>query len=164
MKEVAKGALWATALAGLCCQTAMATDLSLIARWVGEYPSAKIVDNKTLWNQPEVQEAMRAAMGSHFFSPQKDVPPPEAPVQSDGDRLFAAWTCNNGDDCGGNNILVYFDKVVGDAQVCLRSSDGVGGTVHDVWLAHGEARPLPINGCGVGQRDPFAPLKKFGGR
>jgi hypothetical protein len=102
-------------------------------------------------------------MGKYFFAPsQKETSAPEAPVASDRNGLFAAWTCNNGDDCGGNNITVYFDQSAGNAQVCLRSSEGVGGKVHDLWLANGDARPLPINGCGVGEKHPFAPLQKFG--
>ena len=89
--------------------------------------------------------------------------PPEAPVAANGKRFFVAWTCSNGDDCAGNNITVYFDSVAGIAQVCLRS-EGSDGKVQDLWLANGEARPLAINGCAVGEREPFASLKRLGGK
>ncbi|HWX13371.1 MAG TPA: hypothetical protein VNY06_00585 [Methylocella sp.] len=102
--------------------------------------------------------------GKYFFAPlQKDMHPPEAPVAANGKGFFVAWTCSNGDDCGGNSIMVYFDSVAGVAQVCLRS-EGSDGKVQDLWLANGEARPLAINGCGVGERDPFASPKRFGGK
>jgi hypothetical protein len=92
-----------------------------------------------------------------FFAPlQKGMHPPEAPVAANGKRFFVAWTCSNGDDCGGNNITIYFDSVAGVAQVCLRS-EGSDGKVQDLWLANGEARPLAINGCAVGKESLLRP-------
>jgi hypothetical protein len=155
------GGAWA---ACLCGGAAFAADLSTVGQWDGQYPSDKIVDGKPLWDQPGVEEAVRGAMGKYFFSPsQKDEHAPEAPVAADGKGLFAAWICTNGDDCGGNNLTVYFDGGSGRAQACLRSEDS-GGIVHDLWLANGEARPLPINGCGIGERHPFASLSKYGAK
>jgi hypothetical protein len=155
------GGAWA---ACLCGGAAVAADLSTVGQWEGQYPSDKIVDGKSLWDQPGVEEAVRAAMGKYFFSPlQKDKHAPEAPVAADGKGLFAAWICTNGDDCGGNNLTVYFDGGSGRAQACLRSEDS-DGKVQDLWLANGEARPLPINGCGIGERHPFASLSKYGGK
>jgi hypothetical protein len=145
-----------------CGGAALAADLSMVGQWTGQYPSDEIVSGKPLWDQPGVQEAVRAAMGKHFFAPlKKDKNAPEAPVAADGKGTFAAWTCTNGDDCGGNNLTVFFDSGSGNAQVCLRSEDAQG-KVQDLWLADGEARPLPLNGCGVGERHPFASLSKFG--
>jgi hypothetical protein len=147
----------------LCCEVT-AADLSMVGQWASQYPSDEIVNGKPLWDQPGVQDAVRAAMGKYFFSPlKKDMHAPEAPVAADGKGLFAAWTCTNGDDCGGNNITVFFDSGAGKVQVCLRSEDS-DGKVQDLWLANGEARPLPINGCGIGERHPFASLKKFGAK
>jgi hypothetical protein len=148
--------------ASLCCEAAVAADLSMVSQWAGQYPSDEIIGGQPLWDQPGVQEAMRAAMGKYYFSPlKKDRNAPEAPVVADGKGLFAAWICTNGDDCGGNNLTVYFDSGSARAQACLRSEDS-DGKVHDLWLARGEARPLPINGCGIGERHPFASLTKFG--
>jgi hypothetical protein len=149
----------------LCCKAALPADLSMVGQWAGQYPSDAIVGGKPLWDQSGVQEAVRAAMGKYFFAPlKKDIHTPEAPVAADGKGFFAVWTCSNGDDCGGNNITVFFDSVAGNAQVCLRNSEVSGGRVQDLWLAHGEARALPINGCGIGERNPFASLKKFGAK
>jgi hypothetical protein len=158
MRRYLSGA-WA---ACLCGGAAFAADLSTVGQWIGQYPSDKIVDGKSLWDQPGVEEAVRAAMGKYFLSPlQKGKLAPEAPVAADGKGLFAAWICTNGDDCGGNNLTVYFDGGSGRAQVCLRSDDS-DGKVQDLWLANGEARPLPMNGCGIGERHPFASLSKYG--
>jgi hypothetical protein len=145
-----------------CGGAALATDLSMVSQWAGQYPSDEIIGGQPLWDQPGVQEAMRAAMGKYYFSPlKKDRNAPEAPVVADGKGLFAAWICTNGDDCGGNNLTVYFDSGSARAQACLRSEDS-DGKVHDLWLAKGEARPLPMNGCGIGERHPFASWTKFG--
>jgi hypothetical protein len=149
---------------GCCWGAAMAEDVSVVGQWKSKYPIEKIVNDKRLWDQPGVLGAMRAAMGERFFAlSQKATHSPDAPVASDGKGGFAAWSCNDTDDCAGNNMTVFFDTAKGTAQVCWRSSEGVGGKVQDLWLAKGDARPLPINGCGVGERDPFASLKKFGG-
>jgi hypothetical protein len=149
----------------LCSGAAAAADLSAVPQWDGQYPSDESVNGKPLWDLPGVLEAVRAAMGKYFFSPlKKDRNAPEAPVATDGKGFFAAWTCTNGDDCGGNNLTVYFDISAGKVQVCLRSSEGSGGKVQDLWLADGEARALPLNGCGIGERHPFASLKKFGAK
>jgi hypothetical protein len=165
MSKLAGKLLWGAISAGLCCSAAAGADLSKVGQWTGQYPSDKIVNDMTLWEQPGVIEAMRAAMGKHFLVPsQRDMHAPEAPVTSDGKGLFVVWTCNNGDDCSGNNMTVFFDQAAGSAQVCWRSSEGAGGKVQDLWLANGDARSLPINGCGVGERDPFAPLKRYGAK
>jgi hypothetical protein len=165
MRKFAGQLLGGAVIASLCYGAAAAADLSTVEKWTGQYPSDKIVNDKPLWDQPGVQDAMRAAMGKQYLAPsQKDLPDPEAPVASDGNGLFAAWSCSNGDDCSGNNMTVFFDSAAGNAQVCWRSSDGLGGKVQDLWFAHGEAHPLPINGCGVGERNPFASLKKFGAK
>ncbi|HUZ91850.1 MAG TPA: hypothetical protein VMU78_08120 [Methylocella sp.] len=163
MKLFSANALWGALLASLCCGAAMAADLSTVKQWVSQYPSEKILDGKPLWDQPGVQAAMRAAMGDRVFAlAQKATHSPEAPVASDGKGDFAAWSCVEADDCAGNNMTVFFDSAAGNAQVCWRSSDGAGGKVQDLWLANGGERPLPINGCGVGERDPFASLKRYG--
>lgn len=154
----------AAILGGLCGGIVMAEDLSVVGQWKGKYPLETIVNDKPLWDQPSVVAAMRAAMGEHFFAlAQKGPHSPEAPVASDGKGDFAAWACNEGEDCSGNNMTVFFDSTTGNAQVCWRSSEGIGGKVQDLWLAKGDSRPLPINGCGVGEKDPFAPLKRYGG-
>jgi hypothetical protein len=164
MKACLRRFLAATMTACLCCGAAMAKDISVAGQWKGKYPLEKIVNDKPLWDQPAVLTAMRAAMGERFFTlSQKSPHSTEAPVASDGKGGFAAWSCNEPEDCSGNNMMVFFDSVNGIVQVCWRSSDGIGGKVQDVWLAKGDARPLPMNGCGVGQKDPFAPLKKYGG-
>jgi hypothetical protein len=156
--------LWAVfgaILSALCSQTAAASDLSIVGQWKGLYPSDKVAGGKSLWDQPAVEEVLRAAMGARFVEfVAKDAHAPDAPVQSDGNGLFAAWACTNGEDCGGNNVTVFFDSKAGEAEVCWRSSEGIGGRVHDVWLASGKESPLPINGCGVGERHPFASFKK----
>lgn len=147
---------------GICCGTAAAADVSAVTQWAGKYPSETAVDHKPLWDQPGIQSAMRAAMGEHYFAlSQGSQRHPEAPVADNGKGLFAAWTCNVSDDCGGNQMTVYLDTASGAAQVCWRSAEPVGGPVQDFWLADGEASALPINGCGVGERDPFASWKKF---
>ena len=147
------------------CGAAAAADLSAVAQWDGQYPSDESVNGKPLWDLPGVEEAVRAAMGKYFSTPlKKDKNTPEAPVAADGKGFFAAWTCTDGDDCGGNSITVYFDINAGKAQVCLRRSEGSGGKVQDLWLANGEARALPVNGCGIGERHPFASLQKFGAK
>ncbi|MCI0599086.1 MAG: hypothetical protein L0Y60_06140 [Beijerinckiaceae bacterium] len=164
MNELGWISLWGTLLAALCRAPAAATDLSVIEKWTGEYPSTKIVNDKPLWDQPEIQSAMRAAMGKYFLEfSRKTTHTPDAPVQSDGNGLYGAWSCTNADDCGGNQMIAYFNSPVGTARVCWRNSAGEGGAVQDLWLANGTARLLPLNGCGAGQRDPFAPLRKFGG-
>lgn len=165
MRVLASGLLSCALLAPLCCGSALAFDLSAVEQWTGQYPSDRLAGGKALWEQKGVEEAMRAAMGGRYFlPPQGDALAPEAPVQSDGNSHYAAWTCSDRDDCGGNNMTVYFNSAAGIAQVCLRSSEGTGGRVHDVWLDGGGARPLPLNGCGVGERDPFGPLKKYGAK
>jgi len=164
MRVLVRSLLPAAILGGLCGGMAMGEDLSVVGQWSKEDPSAKIVDDKSLWNQAGVQAAMHAAMGEYFLTfSQKQKLGPEAPIASNGKGLFAAWSCTDADDCGGNQITVFFDSVAGTAQVCWRSSEGIGGKVRDLWLANGNARPLPLNGCGVGERDPFASLKRYGG-
>jgi hypothetical protein len=157
--------LWGAIFASLCCGAgaAMAADLTSVEKWVRQYPSEKILDGKPLWDQPGVQAAMRAAMGERFFAlAQKETHSPEAPVASNGKGVVAAWSCTDKDDCGGNNMTVFFDSAAGNAQVCWRSSDSAGGTVKDLWFANGGERPLPINGCGIGERDPFKSLERYG--
>jgi hypothetical protein len=164
MRAFVRGLLPAAIIGGLCCGAARAADLSMVGQWEGKFPLEKIVNDKPLWDQPGVQAAMRAAMGERFFAlSQKATHDPEAPVAGDGKGVFAAWSCNDADDCGGNQMTVFFDSAASTAQVCWRSSEGTGGKVQDLWLANGNARPLPMNGCGVGERDPFASLMKFGG-
>ena len=162
MRASARKFLPATILAGISCGAAMAADLSTIGQWIDKNPSDKIADGKSLWDQPGVQAAMRAAMGENYFvRSQKEMNGPEGPVASDGKGLFAAWSCN-ANDCAGNQMTVFFDSTAGSAQVCWRGS-GDGGNVQDLWLTNGKARPLPINSCGYRPRNPFAALKKFGG-
>ena len=67
------------------------------------------------------------------------------------------------EDCGGNQMTVFFDSNKGSAQVCWRSSVSDDGEVHDLWLADGKERPLHMNACGFAEKEPFAALKKFGG-
>jgi hypothetical protein len=154
MRVFSGNSLWGAILASLCCGAAMAADLSTVKQWVGQYPSEKILDGKPLWDQPGVQAAMRTAMGERFFAlSQKATHSPEAPAASDGKGVFAVWSCNDTDDCSGNNMTVFFDSAAGNAQICWRGSDGTGGKVQDSWLANGNERPLPINGCGVGEKD-----------
>jgi hypothetical protein len=57
--------------ASLCCEAAVAADLSMVSQWAGQYPSDEIIGGKPLWDQPGVQEAMRAAMGKLLFAAQK---------------------------------------------------------------------------------------------
>lgn len=162
MAKLVRALLLYVCAAGLGSEAALAADLSMVGQWAGQYPSDEIAGGKPLWDQPGVQEAVRAAMGKYYFAPlKKDKNAPETPVAADGKGMFAAWTCTNGDDCGGNNLTVYFDTGAGRAQACLRSEDK-DGKVQDLWLADGVARPLPINGCGIGERHPFASLTKFG--
>jgi hypothetical protein len=69
----------------------MAADLSMLEQWTREYPSSKVVYDKSLWDQPGVQAAMRAAMGKYFLQiSQKKPGAPEYPVASDGNGLSAA--------------------------------------------------------------------------
>lgn len=161
MRKFATRLLPAVLIGGLWGGAAFAEDLSVLGQWTGKYPAEKNANDKSLWEQPGIQAVMRAAMGEHFFALfQKGTHDPEAPVASDGKGMFVAWSCNERDDCGGNNITVFFDTIVSRALVCWRSSDGDGGKVQDLWLVKGEVRQLPINGCGVGERDPFASLKR----
>ena len=56
----------------------MAADLSTIGQWIDKNPSDKIADGKSLWDQPGVQAAMRAAMGENYFvRSQKEMNGPE---------------------------------------------------------------------------------------
>ena len=163
MKEFARSFLPAAILAGLWCETAKAADLSTVGQWTNKYPFDKIVGGKSLWDQPGVQAAMRAAMGKRFFAlSQKEMHGPEGPVASDGKGLFAAWSCK-AHDCGDNQMTVFFDSASGSAQVCWRSSGSNSGEAQDLWLANAKAHPLPANACGYAENDPFAALKKFGG-
>ena len=153
----------AAILAGLWCGAAMAADLSTVGQWTNKYPFDKIAGGKSLWDQPGVQAAMRAAMGKRFFAlSQKEMHGPEGPVASDGKGGFAAWSCK-AHDCGDNQMTVFLNSTSGSAQVCWRSSSRDGsGEARDLWLADGKARPLPANACDA-ENDPFAALNKFGG-
>jgi hypothetical protein len=163
MKEFARNLLPAAILAGLCCGAATAADLSTVGQWTNKYPFNKIAGGKSLWDQPGVQAAMRAAMGKRFFALlRKEMHGPEGPVASDGKGLFAAWSCK-AHDCGDNQMTVFFDSASGSAQVCWRSSGSNSGEVQDLWLADAKAHPLPANACEYDDADPFAALKKFGG-
>jgi hypothetical protein len=56
----------------LCCEAAMAADLStFVGKWVGQYPSDEIVDGKPLWDQPGIEEVMRAASANIFCAAAK---------------------------------------------------------------------------------------------
>jgi hypothetical protein len=68
MKEFARNLLQAAILAGFCCGAAMAADLSTVGQWTNKYPFDKIATGKSLWHQPGIQAAMRAAMGKRFFA------------------------------------------------------------------------------------------------
>jgi hypothetical protein len=163
MKKLLKNLLPGAVIFGFFWGGAAAQDLHVVEQWKGKFPVDKVIDDKPLWDQPVVQAAMRAAMGEQYFAlSQKAAHSPEAPVTDDGNGIFVAWTCIEGADCSGNNMTVFFDSASGNAQVCWRSSEGIGGKVQDLWLSNGTARPLPINGCGVGEKNPFASLKKFG--
>jgi hypothetical protein len=162
MRASARKLLPATILASIWWGAAMAADLSTIGQWIGKNPSDKIVDGKSLWDQPGVQTAMREAMGENYFvHSQKEMNGPDGPVASDEKGLFAVWSCN-ANDCAGNQMTVFFYFPAGSAQVCWRGS-GDGGNVQDLWLTNGKARPLPMNSCRYRARYPFAALKKFGG-
>ncbi|MGH6934714.1 MAG: hypothetical protein ACRED2_00775 [Methylocella sp.] len=81
MKQLARNLLPAAIVAGLCCGAAMAADLSTVGAWTGKYPFDKIAGGKSLWDQPGVRAAMRAAMGKRFFTlSQKEMHGPEGPV------------------------------------------------------------------------------------
>ncbi len=163
MKEFARNLPLAAILADLCCGAAMATDLSTVGQWTNKYPFDKIAGGKSLWDQPGVEAAMRAAMGKRFFALlQKEMHGPEAPVASNGKGRFAAWSCKS-HDCGKNQMTVFVDSTSGSAQVCWRSSAGISGEAQDLWLADGKPRPLPANACGYAANDPFAALTQFGG-
>jgi hypothetical protein len=68
MKQFARSLLLAAIVAGLCCGAAMAADLSTVGAWTDKYPFDKIAGGKSLWDQPGVRAAMRAAMGKRFFT------------------------------------------------------------------------------------------------
>lgn len=163
MKQLARSFLSTVIFAGLTFGAAKAADLSTLGQWTGKYPFDKLVGDKSLWDQPGVQAAMRAGMGEHYFElSQKEMHGPEGPVASDGKGLFAVWSCK-AHDCGGNQMTVFFDSSAGTAQICWRQSDDQSDKVQDVWLAEGKTRPLPSDACGYGSKDPFGALKKFGG-
>jgi hypothetical protein len=162
MRAFVRSVLLAVILGGLSYGAAMAADLSTVGQWLNKYPTDETAGGKSLWDQPGVEEAMRAAMGDALFAlSQKELHGPEGPVAGDGKGLFAAWSCKS-HDCGGNQMTVFFDTVKGSAQVCWRGSDGDGGKVQDLWLADGKPRQLSLNACGFVEKDPFAALKKFG--
>ncbi len=151
------------AILGILCGAVMAADLSAVGQWLDKYPDETLAGGKSLWEQPGVEAAMRAAMGEHYFSLSKtELHGPEGPVAGDKKGVFAAWSCKS-HDCGGNQMTVFFDSNKGSAQVCWRSSSGDEGEVHDLWLADGKERPLPMNACGFAEKEPFGALKKFGG-
>ncbi|HTV32784.1 MAG TPA: hypothetical protein VME69_06735 [Methylocella sp.] len=136
---------------------------AVVSQWVGKYPLEKIVNDKSLWEQPAILAVLSAAMGTRFFAAlEKARHGPEAPVAADGKGHFVAWSCNETEDCSGNNMTAYFNAADGAAEVCWRSSDGADSPAKDLWLAKGEARPLPLNGCGIGDKDPFASFKRYG--
>jgi hypothetical protein len=162
MRAFVRSVLLAVILGGLSYGAAMAADLSTVGQWLNKYPTDETAGGKSLWDQPGVEEAMRAAMGDALFAlSQKELHGPEGPVAGDGKGLFAAWSCKS-HDCGGNQMTVFFDTAKGSAQVCWRGSDGDGGKVQDLWLADGKPRQLSLNACGFVEKDPFAALKKFG--
>jgi hypothetical protein len=109
--------LFPAAMIGCCWGVAMAENVSVVGQWKGKYPIEKIVNDKRLWDQPGVLAAMRAAMGERLFalSQKKATHSPEAPVASDGKGGFAAWSCNDTDDCAGNNMTVFFAAPRGSA-------------------------------------------------
>ena len=61
MKEFARNLLPAAIPAGLCCGAAMAADLSTVVQLTNKYPFDNIATGKSLWGQPGVRAAMRAA-------------------------------------------------------------------------------------------------------
>lgn len=164
MRGTARSLSQAAIVGGFCFGAAMAADLSSVGQWLDKYPDEKIAAGGSLWEQPGVQDAMRAAMGNEFYElSKKKLHGPEGPVTGDKKGLFAAWSCKS-HDCGGNQMTVFFETTKGSAQVCWRSSASDGGDVHDLWLADGKARPLPINACGFVEKDAFAAYKKYGGK
>lgn len=162
MSWIVRSVLPVAMLGGLC-GAAVAADLSTVGQWLDKYPDETRAGGKSLWEQPGVEDAMRAAMGDHYFALSKtELHGPEGPVAGDKKGVFAAWSCK-AHDCGGNQMTVFLDSSTGSAQVCWRSSSSDGGEVRDVWLADGKARPLPMNACGFAEKEPFGALKKFGG-
>ncbi|WP_036259837.1 hypothetical protein [Methylocapsa aurea] len=158
LNRIAAGAIFASLSCGIC----MAGDLTALRQWTGKYPADKIVAGKSLWEQPGVAAAMRAAMGAQYFAlSRKIMHGPEGPVADNGKGAVAAWSCK-AHDCGDNQMSVFFDLGAGSAQVCWRAADR-SGKVQDLWLAGGKARPLASNACLSQGDDPFATLKKFGG-
>jgi hypothetical protein len=94
--------------------------LSTVGQWLDKYPDETRAGGKSLWEQPAVEEAMRAAMGEHYFALSKtELHGPEGPVAGDKKGVFAAWSCKS-QDCGGNQMTVFFDSNKGSAQVCWR--------------------------------------------
>jgi len=161
--KVLGGALVVSAIvASLSCGVGMAGDLSALRQWTGKYPFDEIVAGKSLWDQPGVLAAMRAAMGEKFFALSlKKMHGPEGPVADNGRGVLVAWSCK-AHDCGDNQMSVFFDLAAGTAQVCWRAADE-SGKAQDHWLANGKARPLASNACVSEGEDPFALLTKFGG-
>lgn len=162
MRALGRSLVLGAVAASLSCGVGVAGDLSTLRQWTGKYPFDKIIDGKSLWDQPAVQAAMRAAMGKKFFAlSRKKMRGPEGPVGDNGKGVLAAWSCK-AHDCGDNQMSVFFDLAAGTAQVCWRAADR-SGKVQDLWLADGKARPLASNACLSGGDDPFALLTKFGG-
>jgi hypothetical protein len=140
---------------------AAAEDLAVVKKWIGKEPFVKI-GGKSLWAEPAVQQAMRAAMGGQTFSRTKKTvfSGPQAPVVDNGAGVVVAWSCK-AHDCGDNQIHAFFDTERGTAQICLRRSDR-SGKVEDLWLANGTSRKLPHETCLIGSGDPFALLRTYG--
>lgn len=154
--------LTAAALSALIAGApAAAQDLAVATKWIGKEPFVKI-GGKTIWDQPAIQQAMRAAMGGAAFSRARKTffTGPQAPVVENGAGIVAAWSCK-AHDCGDNQIHAFFDTQRGTAQICLRVSDR-SGKVEDLWLANGTARALPRETCLTGGGDPFALLRTHG--
>jgi len=146
---------------GLSCGAGVAGDLSALRQWTGKYPFDKAIGGKSLWDQPGVQAAMRAAMGEQYFSlSRKIMHGPEGPVADNGKGVLVAWVCK-AHDCGDNQMSVFFDLSAGTAQVCWRAADR-SGKPQDLWLAGGKARALASNACAPEGNDPFQMLTKFG--
>lgn len=151
-------------LVGLSGEPVLAADLSGVSAWVGKEPFTKITAGKTLWDQAGVQEAMREALGSRYFSLARKtmLSGPQSPVATDGKGVFVAWSCK-AHDCGDNQISLFLDSAGGTAQACMRLADR-SGRVQDLWLAEGKARVLGNDACLSSGDDPFSLLARYGAR
>jgi len=134
----------------------MAADLSAVEKWVRQDPSRKL-SCKPLWITG-VQAAMRAAMGERFFALSQKQRTFLMRRWQERKGIFAVWSCNEADDCGGNNMTCFL--------ICRGTVRSAGvlrwcrWQVQDFWLPTA-TRPATLEWLRRWRKNPFVPLKNL---